>query len=96
MPRVSRLIGLAVICTIAFAYIQPIRAYTEARDDVAKRRTERSVLMRQQATLRHRLEFAESDLFVEREARRIGLVRPGETLYIVEGVPAWKQALAHR
>jgi hypothetical protein len=92
--RLTRLIGLAVICAVAFAYVQPIRAYMEAKDEVVKRRAERSSLMRQQARLRHRLELAETETFIEREARRIGLVRPGEQLYIVKGVQKWKKARA--
>jgi hypothetical protein len=36
--------------------------------------------------LRHRLELVETDDFLAREARRIGLVRPGEHLYIVRGL----------
>jgi hypothetical protein len=90
--RIGRLLGLAVICAIAFAYVQPIRAYLEAKDEVGKRRAERSALLRQQGTLRHRLELAETDEFIEREARRVGLVRPGEQLYIVKGVQKWKKA----
>jgi cell division protein FtsB len=94
--RISRLIGLAVICAIAFAYVQPIRAYMEAKEDVARHRAQRFALMRQQTALRHRLDLAETDAFTEREARRIGLVRPGETLFIVEGIQKWKRATANR
>jgi cell division protein FtsB len=94
--RISRLIGLAVICAIAFAYVQPIRAYMDAKDDVAKHRAQRLALMRQQSALRHRLDLAETDAFVEREARSIGLVRPGETLYIVKGLQKWKREAADR
>jgi cell division protein FtsB len=90
--RLTRLIGLAVICAVAFAYVQPIRAYMEAKDEVVKRQAQRASLMRQQAKLRHRLELAETETFIEREARRIGLVRPGEQLYIVKGVQKWKKA----
>jgi hypothetical protein len=90
--RVSRLLGLAVICAIAFAYVQPIRAYMEAKEQLGKRRAERSSLLRQQARLRHRLELAETEAFIELEARRVGLVRPGERLYIVKGVQKWKKA----
>ena len=91
-PRPALLLGLAVLCAISFAYVQPIRAYMEAEADVSKRRVQRAALLRQQSTLRHRLELVETESFVEREARRIGLVRPGERLYIVKGVQKWKKA----
>ena len=80
------------ICAIAFAYVQPIRAYMDAKDDIEAHRAQRAALLRKQAALRHRLELVETDAFVEREARRIGLVRPGERLYIVKGVEKWKRA----
>jgi hypothetical protein len=31
---------------------------------------------------------------LEREARRIGLVRPGQRLFIVKGIKAWRRAHA--
>jgi hypothetical protein len=89
--RVGRWIGLAVIAAVAFAYVQPIRAYMDADEDIATHRAQRSALLRQQAALRHRLAAVETDAFVEREARRSGLVRPGEQLYVVKGVQRWKR-----
>ena len=29
---------------------------------------------------------------IEREARRIGYVKPGERLFVVKGIPAWRKA----
>jgi cell division protein FtsB len=90
--RVGRLLGLTLIAAIAFAYVQPIRAYMAAQDDIAQHRAERSSLLHQQAGLRHRLALVETDAFVEREARRIGLIRPGEKAYVVKGIQKWKAA----
>ena len=90
------LLVLAVIAAIAFAYVQPIRAYLAAQDDIAQHRAQRSSLLHQQAGLRHQLALVETDAFVEREARRIGLVRPGETLYVVKGVQKWKAGSSGR
>jgi cell division protein FtsB len=86
-----RWLAIAVVCAIAVAYVQPIGAYRSAKDDVAGRRAQRDALLRQQARLRHRLEQAGTDGFLEREARRLGLVRPGERLYIVKGVERWQR-----
>jgi hypothetical protein len=47
---------------------------------------------REQQTLERRLEFTGTDAFIEREARRLGLVRPGERLFIVKGVERSKKA----
>jgi cell division protein FtsB len=87
-----RWLAVAVVCAIAVAYIQPIRAWVDARADVAERRAEKRALLRRQAMLEHRVELTESDTFVEREARRLGLVRPGERLFVVKGVERWKRA----
>jgi len=35
------------------------------------------------------MERSSSKQTLEREARRLGLVRPGERLYIVKGINAW-------
>jgi cell division protein FtsB len=85
--RLVRWLGLAVVLAIAVAYIQPIRAYVDARDDVAERRAERNALLRERAELEHRLELSSTDEFLVREARRsLGLVRPGERLFVVNGL----------
>lgn len=84
--RLLRWLGAAVVLAIAIAYVQPIRAYFEAKDEVATRRAERSALLREQAQLSHELALTETTSFLEREARRLGLVRTGEQLFIVSGV----------
>lgn len=76
-------IGLAAI---AAAYVHPVRAYLSARETVAERKTEIASLERRQETLEHRIESTRTSIFVEREARKLGLVRPGERLFIVTGV----------
>ena len=87
-----RWLGLAVICAIAVAYVQPIRAYFDAEDDVAVHRAEKAALLAKQTKLKRRLTLADTDDFIEREARRLGFVRPGERLFIVQGIEAWKRA----
>jgi len=87
-----RWLGVAVICAIAVAYVQPIRAYFDAKDDLAAHRSERAGLLLKQAALKRRLELAGTDDFIVREARRLGFVRPGERLFIVNGVETWTKA----
>lgn len=43
------------------------------------------------AQLEQRIAETETAAFVEREARKLGLVKPGERLYIVTGIEEWKQ-----
>lgn len=78
---------LAVVClaAIAAAYVHPIRAYLDARGDVDRRKAEIAALEEEQEQLTAQRKVARTDDFVEREARKLGLVRPGERLFIVNG-----------
>jgi cell division protein FtsB len=84
--RALRLLGAAALVAIALAYVSPLRAYLDARSVVAARKAEVAELEREQAKLERRLAASGTDEFVEREARRLGLVRPGERLFIVKGL----------
>ena len=81
---VLRWLGAAVLVVIALSYVSPLRAYREARDEVEARRAEVAKLEQKRRELRKRLAYARTDAFVEREARKLGLVRPGERLFIVK------------
>jgi cell division protein FtsB len=87
-----RWLGVAVFIAIALSYVHPLRSYQAARARVDERRADLAALERENARLERRLSLSGKDLFVEREARRIGLVRPGERLYIVKGVEEWRKA----
>ena len=81
-----RWLAVAVIGVIAFAYVHPVRSYLHARDQVEARRAELGTLERERQELARRLALSETDQFLVEEARRIGLVRPGERLFIVKGL----------
>ena len=83
---------MLVLVVIAVGYVQPLRAYRDAQDGVAVRRAQVDRLARANAELEERLAEAETSAFVEREARRLGLVRPGERLFIVTGIDEWNHA----
>jgi cell division protein FtsB len=93
--RALRWIGVLVLAVIAVGYVQPLRAYQEAQDDVAVRQAQVDRLARANAELEERLAEAETSGFVEREARRLGLVKPGERLFIVTGIDEWNRARRH-
>ena len=81
-----RWLGVAVLVAIALAYVHPLRAYLHARDEVERREAEVAELERKKRDLARRLALAGTDRFVEREARKLGLVKPGERLFIVKGI----------
>ena len=78
--------AVAVLVVIGLSYIHPLTSYRHARSEVAQRRTEIANLERGNADLAQKLTMTGKDEFVVREARRLGLVRPGEHLFIVKGV----------
>ena len=87
-----RWLAAGVLAAIALAYVQPLRAYFRARGELEKSEAAVIALERTNRSLERRLAVAGTDEFVEREARRLGLVRPGERLFIVTGVDERKKA----
>ena len=86
-----RWIGALVLVVIAVGYVQPLRAYRDAQDDVAVRKAQVDRIARANAELEERLAEAGTSGFVEREARRLGLVKPGERLFIITGIDEWNR-----
>jgi cell division protein FtsB len=81
-----RWLGVVVVLAIAAAYVHPLRSYREARALVTQKKAEARQLAKANAALERRLSLAGTEEFVVREARKLGLVRSGERLYIVKGV----------
>jgi cell division protein FtsB len=86
-----RWLGIVVLLAIGLAYVHPLRSYTSARDRVGARQVELAALEREIAGLDQRIALSGEDAFIEREARRLGLVRPGERLFIVKGVESRRE-----
>ena len=90
--RLRLLWAVALLGIVAYLYYQPITSYRETRNDLAARRAEVVSLRLVRAELELRLVNSTSVDTLEREARRINYVRPGERLFVVKGIPAWRQA----
>jgi cell division protein FtsB len=93
-PRLLRWFALAALLLIGLLYYSPVRSYVDTRGALAGRLAEVRELERERASLRRRLAARSSEEALRREARKLGYVRPGERLFIVKGVPAWKRARA--
>ena len=96
-PRIGRrrlrLLWFVAIAGIAvYLYYRPIASYLETRNDLTSSRAEVESLRLVKAELQLRLVNSTSVDSIEREARRIGYVRPGERLFVVKGIPAWRKA----
>ena len=85
-------IGIAAVSIVAFLYYQPIRAYVDVKQTLADRRAEIRELRAERRALERRLRESGTDAALVRQARRLGLVRPGERLFIVKGIDAWRRS----
>jgi hypothetical protein len=96
IPRSKRRLRLlwlgALVAVAAYLYYQPLSSYFETRNELGARRAEVRALRVTKAELERRLESSTSVEATTREARRIGYVLPGERLFVVKGIPAWRIA----
>jgi len=89
--RPTRLLALGAIVVAGLLYWKPLHSYFHTRDVLNRRQAEVTKLERRQQQLEARIETVDSGHVLVREARRLGLVKPGEQLYIVRGIPAWRK-----
>lgn len=94
--RLARWLAAALLIGVAVAYVQPAKSFQTAKSEVARKQSEVETLERKRDRLKKRVALAATDTFVEREARTIGLVRPGETLFLIQGVEKWERAEERR
>ncbi|MGH3135547.1 MAG: FtsB family cell division protein [Gaiellaceae bacterium] len=90
--RLRLLWSVAILGIAVYLYYRPLASYLETRNDLAARRAEVESLTIARAQLELRLVNSTSVDATEREARRMGYVKPGEQLFVVKGIPAWRQA----
>ena len=85
--------GVAVLALVALLYYRPLSAYVSTRHALDHRSADVRSLAAQNDRLEHRLAAANTVPVLEREARRLGYVKPGEHLYIVQGIEQWRRRL---
>jgi cell division protein FtsB len=86
----NRLLALGGLVLVGFLYWKPMHAYLRTKHELQERRAEVHALQTEQAQLQRRIAEVGSRAQLVREARRLGLVKPGERLFIVKGIPAWR------
>jgi cell division protein FtsB len=91
-----RWLGVAAIVVVGYLYWHPLTAYLERRGEVERAAASVASLEAEHRALERQLALQRSDAVLVREARRLGYVQPGERLYIVKGIPAWRRAAARR
>jgi cell division protein FtsB len=88
--RPTRLLALGALVLVAVLYWKPIRSYEHTKAVLARREGQVSRLEQQQAELKARIATVGTGAELVREARRLGFVKPGEQLFIVRGIAAWR------
>jgi hypothetical protein len=91
-----RLVALGVAVLLALLYYRPIRTYVNTRHTLDHRTAEVRALGARKHQLERRLAEIEQGSSLVRGARRLGLVKPGEHLFIVQGIQQWRRAHARK
>ncbi|HEY2327526.1 MAG TPA: septum formation initiator family protein [Gaiellaceae bacterium] len=89
--RPTRLLALGALALLGFLYWKPLHTYLHTKSQLQSRSGQVQVLEAQQTALRQRIAQIGSTEQLVREARRLGLVKPGEQLFIVKGIPTWRK-----
>jgi cell division protein FtsB len=85
--RVARLSLLFVLLAIMASYVGPAAEYLQSWRLAAETRAEVRDLRADNERLRVRAKQLQDPQTIELEARRIGMGRPGERVYVVRGLP---------
>jgi len=86
-----RWLAVGVLVLVALLYYRPIKAYVDARGQLAQKRAAVEQLRQEKLRLQHRLGSSTSLATLAREARALGYVKPGEHLFIVKGINQWRK-----
>ena len=85
--RVGRMALLIVLVGIVGLYVGPLHSYWSTRQEAQAKQTEVQRLQRESVRLRERRAALRSKGALQKEARRLGMVLPGERAYSVSGLP---------
>ena len=88
--------AVATLAVVALLYYRPLRSYVETRSSVQERQAEVRELRAKRDELARRLEEADTPEALARRARKLGLVKPGEELFIVKGIEEWRRQAGTR
>jgi cell division protein FtsB len=85
--RLGRVALLLVLLGVLALYVNPALTYWSTWREAGERRDQVSALREENRELRARRDELRDPRALEREARGLGMVRPGERPFVVEGLP---------
>jgi cell division protein DivIC len=94
-PRLvlRRALVVGAVVFVAFMYYRPLRTYVDTKRELRARASDVRALRAQKRRLQRQLHTAGTAQELARQARmQLSLVKPGEHLFIVKGIDAWRRA----
>ena len=85
--RLGRIALLLVLVGVLALYVNPARSWWSTKQESAQRGAEVSALEQENQRLRERRNQLKDPRVLENEARGLGMVKPGERAFVVEGLP---------
>ena len=85
--RVGRVALLGTLAVIMVLYISPARHWIEQSRTAGEQNGELRELVAKNRQLKRRVRELRTPGALEREARRLGMVRRGERAYVIENLP---------
>ncbi|HEY6960648.1 MAG TPA: septum formation initiator family protein [Gaiellaceae bacterium] len=88
--RPTRLLAIGALALVGFLYWKPINTYLQTKRELDGRRAQVQELRDEQRRLQKKIATANTTPALIRQARLLGLVKPGEQLFIVRGISTWR------
>jgi cell division protein FtsB len=85
--RLGRVALLATLFVILLLYISPAKHWWQQSRTASAQKEELRDLTTENRSLKKRVRTLRDPGALEREARRLGMVRQGERAYVIEGLP---------
>lgn len=85
--RLGRWALIAVLGFVVYLYIGPAATWVSTYKDAKRKRADVAALKEENQRLRKRRSELRDPASLEREARRLGMVKAGEKSYVIEGLP---------
>jgi len=89
--RPTRLLAIGAAVLVCFLYWKPLHSYVATKHELRTRQEQVQALKAEKAALEKKIALAGTTQELTRQARLLGLVKPGEQLYIVRGINAWRK-----
>ena len=85
--RLGRWALIVVLGFVVYLYVGPAATWVSTYKEAGRKRADVAALKAENQRLRERRRDLRDPAALEREARRLGMVKAGEKSYVVEGLP---------